>query len=118
MSRSKQSKGGKAVKSKTPPAKCPHPGCKKSNFASWHAYLGHLSVHKFSENRGLTYDEGAFYFGFRHLAEIEADANWKNGAWLMAPNLVRIVERIREMFPEETEKLWAEYKRIKERVTK
>lgn len=39
-----RSKGGKAVKKRTPPAVCPHCGQPMAG-RKWHSYLGHMGLH-------------------------------------------------------------------------
>ena len=71
--------GGLTLKKKQPPAACPYPNCSKSNFKNYHAYLGHLAVHKYAQNRGLSYLEGARLWVWENLVRHDP-APW-NGAW-------------------------------------
>ena len=77
----KQSKGGKAVKGKKPPAVCPHDGCNESmQGRNWHSYLGHLGLHGLADN----YFSGDIEAAQKHLREngrARSDPFPQNGAW-------------------------------------
>lgn len=49
-SRAAQSKGGKAVADKQPPAYCPKCGKEIMWGTPWHSYLGHLGLHGLADN--------------------------------------------------------------------
>ena len=72
------SAGGRAVKDKVAPDRCPKCN-RKMGDRLWHAYLGHLSLHRYAENRGLTWKEGAADFISKGL--IAVDPAPYNGSW-------------------------------------